>query len=240
MNNLRLDKLLAKAGLGTRKEVKKLIKKEEIRVNGQVIKDPGFIVNPQEDIVSLGNKEIHYQEFYYLMLNKPQGYVSAKVDNLYPTIMELVPQDYSHLDLFPVGRLDLDTLGLMIITNDGHLSHSLSSPKRAVPKTYLVEVRGELAEEDKKRISQGLDLDDFTSLPAQLEILESGPISRAELTITEGKFHQVKRMFQALDKEVIYLERIRLAGLELDGDLELGQLRELSAEEVNMLKNYPL
>ena len=240
MEKLRLDKLLAKAGLGTRKEVKRLIKKEELRVNDQLIKDPGFIVKPQEDRVSLNNKDIHYKEFYYFMLNKPQGYVSARIDSLHPTIMDLVPLDYSHLGLFLVGRLDLDTLGLIIITNDGVLSHSLSSPKRAVPKTYLVEVRGLLTDNDVNRIAEGLDLGDFTSLPGQLKILEAGPISKAELTITEGKFHQVKRMFLDLNKEVIYLKRIRLAGLELDKDLEVGQLRELSPEEVIMLKKYPL
>lgn len=237
MKNLRLDKLLAKAGYGSRKEVKRIIRTQDIHVNGEIIKSSGFIVDPNLDQVTINGEEVHYQEYYYFMLNKPQGYVSATQDNLHPTVIDLLDYEHFHLEVFPVGRLDIDTQGLLLLTNDGSLAHRLTSPNKEVPKTYYAEVEGRLDQEDILAFKEGLDLDDFIAKPAELEILESDFISQALVTITEGKFHQVKRMFRAQDKEVLFLERISMGSLELDPELELGSYRELSEDEVKRLQN---
>lgn len=237
MKKLRLDKLLAKAGYGSRKEVKRIIRTQDIHVNGEIIKSSGFIVDPNLDQVTINGEEVHYQEYYYFMLNKPQGYVSATQDNLHPTVIDLLDYEHFHLEVFPVGRLDIDTQGLLLLTNDGSLAHRLTSPNKEVPKTYYAEVEGRLDQEDILAFKEGLDLDDFIAKPAELEILESDFISQALVTITEGKFHQVKRMFRAQDKEVLFLERISMGSLELDPELELGSYRELSEDEVKRLQN---
>lgn len=238
MNKIRLDRLLANSGFGSRKNVKSHIRKGRILVDGQRVKDPGYIIDWDKSTVTIDGLPVTYKEFHYLMLNKPQGVVSATKDNLYETVIDLVPQRYDHLDLFPVGRLDRDTEGLLILTNDGQLAHKLLSPRRNVPKIYYAEVLGEVTEEDIAIFEKGIELEDgFTTLPAELNIIESSHTSKVEITICEGKFHQVKRMFEAVDKRVIYLKRIRMGGLALDDSLPLGKVRELTTEELDLLKN---
>jgi len=233
---MRLDKYLADCGIGTRKEIKKLIKDGAVTVSSLEKPQPDSKIDENSDKVFVMGEEIIYKKFVYLMLNKPQDVVSATWDAKLETVIDLVPEEYLHYDLFPVGRLDIDTEGLLIITNDGVLSHRLLSPKKHVPKTYYAEVLGEVTEDDIKAFESGVTLDDgYKTKPAELKILNSGEYSEIELTITEGKFHQVKRMFESVGKKVEYLKRIKMNELELDEELELGEMRELSDEEFALL-----
>lgn len=235
---MRLDKFLAKCGQGTRSEAKKLIWSGQVTVDGEVIKDPTFNIDAQATQVAVQGHRLRYQEHYYLMLNKPPGVISATRDRLHPTVLGLLPLEYQHLDLFPVGRLDKDTEGLMLLSDDGVLAHRLLAPKRQVPKTYRARVRGEVNEQDIERFTQGIELKDFTTLPAQLRVLAAGEESHIEVTIYEGKFHQVKRMFHAVGKEVLYLQRVAFGGLVLDPSLPLGRVRELTAAELDLLGEW--
>src|SRR5690554_6762367 len=194
MNRMRLDKYLANSGIGTRKNVKTMIRKAQVTVDGEVIKDPGFSVTPDKMEIMADGQIIHYQQYYYLMMNKPGGVVSATTDNVHNTVIDLIPDFYKPFRLFPVGRLDIDAEGLLLLSNDGKLAHKLLSPRRHVPKTYYAIIEGEVASRDAEQFRTGVRLsDDFVSLPAELVILESGVQSKIELTIYEGKFHQVKR-----------------------------------------------
>jgi 16S rRNA pseudouridine516 synthase len=236
---MRIDKLLANLGFGSRKEVKKLLKDGAVRVNDAVVKDAKEHVNPEKDIVTLNGETIEYKEFIYLMMNKPQGVLSATEDNAGETVIDLLEMEDQVYEPFPVGRLDKDTEGLLLITNDGQLAHRLLSPKKHVPKTYFAVIEGEVTESDAAAFQKGVILDDgYETKPGQLQILKSGIRSDIELTITEGKFHQVKRMFEAVGKRVVYLKRISMGPLLLDETLELGEYRELTDEEVEMLKDY--
>lgn len=238
MKRMRLDRYLANSGIGSRKEVKAIVKKGMIKVDNKTIKDSGHIIDPQISSVLLDDEPIIYKEFYYLMLNKPGGVVSATRDNLHQTVIDLLPHQYHHVDLFPVGRLDKDTEGLLLLTNDGQLAHSLLSPKKLIPKTYYATIQGKISNMDIEIFKKGIELDDdFTTLPAQLTILEAGDVSQVQVVIFEGKFHQVKRMFQAVDKEVIYLKRISMGSLVLDEELALGHIRELRENELAALKS---
>ncbi len=239
---MRLDKLLAHSGYGTRSEIKLLVKRGGVQVNGKKAKDSGQQVNPERDEVLVDGEKVVYREFVYLMLHKPPGYVSATEDTRDPTVLDLIGEEYSHFDLFPVGRLDKDTEGLLLLTNDGKLAHELLSPKKHVPKTYFARVSGgPVGESDSTAFTAGVRLDDgYVTLPAQLNILEPGDAvtgteARIELTIMEGKFHQVKRMFEAVGKKVIYLKRISMGSLSLDHTLGLGAYRELTEEELAAL-----
>ncbi|HAL09448.1 MAG TPA: 16S rRNA pseudouridine(516) synthase [Staphylococcus sp.] len=231
---MRLDKFLANSGIGTRKEVKKFLKKNLVKVNDVIAKKPGMHINPEEDIITFDDIPIEYEPVVYLMMNKPAGYVSATEDDEHETVIDIVPE-YMHLDLFPVGRLDKDTEGLLLLTNDGKFSHQLMSPKHRVPKRYYAEVDGHINEDAIKKFEKGIDLGDFTSSPSELEIIESGESSKAIVTIYEGKFHQVKRMFHSIDCEVTYLKRLQIASLELDEQLELGEYRHLMEEDFKLL-----
>lgn len=231
---MRLDKFLANSGIGTRKEVKKFLKKNLVKVNDVIAKKPEMHINPEEDIITFDDIPIEYEPVVYLMMNKPAGYVSATEDDEHETVIDIVPE-YMHLDLFPVGRLDKDTEGLLLLTNDGKFSHQLMSPKHRVPKRYYAEVDGHINEDAIKKFEKGIDLGDFTSSPSELEIIESGESSKAIVTIYEGKFHQVKRMFHSIDCEVIYLKRLQIASLELDEQLELGEYRHLMEEDFKLL-----
>jgi 16S rRNA pseudouridine516 synthase len=236
---VRIDKLLANMGYGSRKEVKKLLKAGGLKVNGEVVKDGKEQVNPEADTVALYGEEVHYREFIYLMMNKPQGLISATEDSHDETVIDILEMEDQVLNPFPVGRLDKDTEGLLLITNDGQLSHQLLSPKRHVPKTYFAVIEGEVTEKDVEAFKQGVILDDgYETKPGQLTIVKQGITSDIELTITEGKFHQVKRMFEAVGKKVMYLKRISMGPLALDESLELGEYRELTEEEVAMLREY--
>lgn len=233
---MRLDKYLAELSIGTRSEVKELIKKGKVTINGNLCKSPEYKVDTTNDLVVFDGKVLRYSEFEYYMLNKPAGVVSATEDNLFDTVIDLIV-DSNRKDLFPVGRLDKDTEGLLLITNDGELAHNLLSPKKHVDKVYFASVQGIVTEEDVKMFEEGMKVDDeFKALPAKLLIRKSDTISEVELTIKEGKFHQVKRMFQAVGKEVLYLKRISMGTLKLDDSLNSGEYRMLTEEEIKKLK----
>lgn len=235
---MRIDKLLANMGYGTRKEIKKAIKDGEVFVNGNLIKDPGTKVDETKDQVSLAGMDVEYREFIYLMLNKPGGYVSSTSDPVNPSVLDLIDPYYYSFNPHLVGRLDLDTTGLLIITNDGDLTHKLTSPKKGVLKYYEAEVRGRVTDKEIKAFKEGLYIasEDYTSLPAELEVLTRGEVSTVKVGITEGKFHQVKNMFKAVGMEVLELKRLSMGSLKLDEDLEEGDYRELTDEEVRELK----
>jgi len=232
---LRLDKLLAEAGFGTRSQVKKLIKKGHVTVNGEVIKEPSYQVDPSRDEVLVDGEPALFEETYYLILNKPEGYITSTKDREL-TVMELVSDIPRFEKLFPVGRLDKDAEGLLIMTNDGELAHRLTHPKWKVPKTYEVIVEGELTEEAVKPLREGIELKDFKAQPAEVEILEvKDGESKARITIKEGKYHQVKRMFAAVGHPVKRLKRVKFGSLEL-GELPAGEYRHLTEEELSQLK----
>lgn len=234
---MRLDKLLANSGYGTRKEVKKLLKTGVVKVDGKVVKDAKVHVEPEEQEVTVLDDVVEYREFIYLMMHKPPGFLSATEDNRQETVVDILQEEDKIFEPFPVGRLDKDTEGFLLLTNDGQLAHQLLSPKKHVPKTYYAKIDGEVTEEDKATFREGVTLDDgYETLPAELKILSAGPQSEIEITIVEGKFHQVKRMFQAVGKTVTYLKRLSMGPLELDPDLELGEYRELTDEELELLK----
>ncbi len=233
---MRLDKLLSNMGYGTRKEVKKLMKKGAVRVNAEPVKDAAFHVDTVKDEVTILGEKVIYKEFMYLMMNKPQEVLSATEDKRDQTVIDLLDAEYNIFEMFPVGRLDKDTEGFLLLTNDGKLAHNLLSPKKGVPKTYYAHIEGIVTEEDTKRFSEGVILDDgYETKPGQLRILKSADISEIELTITEGKYHQVKRMFEAVGKQVIYLKRLSMGPLSLDESLALGSYRELTEEELQQL-----
>jgi len=234
---MRLDKFLKDLGKGSRKEVKEYVKKGLVSVNGEIIKDSDLKINEKKDIVCFNGEELIYEEFVYIMLNKPAGVVSATFDSKDKTVIDLI-NEYKHLNLFPFGRLDKDSEGLLIISNDGKLAHELLSPKKHVDKKYYVDVEGVVTEEDIKLFKEGIILDDsYLCKSSTLEILESNSVSKCYVTISEGKFHQVKRMFESVNKKVIYLKRITFGNISLDPNLELGQYRKLSKEEIEILKN---
>ncbi|CAH0346814.1 pseudouridine synthase [Bacillus sp. CECT 9360] len=236
---MRIDKLLANTGYGSRKEVKKLLKSGAVIVNEKALKDAKEHVDPDKDLVTVHGETVEYREFIYLMMNKPQGVLSATEDKYQETVIDILEPEDAVFEPFPVGRLDKDTEGLLLLTNDGQLAHQLLSPKKHVPKTYFAVIDGEVNAEDVQSFKNGVTLDDgYQTKPGELEILKSGIRSDIKLTITEGKFHQVKRMFEAVGKQVIYLQRISMGSLLLDEELELGQYRELTDEEIGALKSY--
>lgn len=238
---MRLDKLLSHSGFGTRKEVKNLLKKKGVTVNGEVQKDGKFQIHLEKDIVEVFGEEVSYQEFVYFMLHKPQGVISATTDNLHETVIDLLEPHDQLQEPFPVGRLDIDTEGLLLLTNDGVLTHELLSPKKHVNKVYEAEINGIVTEEDAAAFKKGITLDDgYICKPAVLEIVETNEFegtSWIRVTIQEGKFHQVKRMFEGVGKEVVYLKRLSMGVLILDEELPLGQYRPLTLEEIEQLKN---
>lgn len=232
---LRLDKYLADMGQGTRSEVKKAIRKGLVQVNGRTVREPEYKVDTEEDQVLFAGRQAEYEEYEYYMLNKPAGVISASEDARERCVVDLI-ESRKRKDLFPVGRLDKDTEGLLLITNDGALAHRLLSPKKHVDKVYYARVRGRVTQEDVELFGQGVDIgEEKRTLPADLCILETGDISKVELTIREGRFHQVKRMFQAVGKEVLYLKRLRMGPLALDESLEPGQYRTLNTQELDIL-----
>ncbi|WP_027085240.1 pseudouridine synthase [Cohnella panacarvi] len=277
-STIRLDKMLGNLGYGTRSGIKLLVKQGAVTVNGQRAKDPGMQINPHADSVALDGETIAYRDTVYVMLHKPAGVVSATEDNRDRTVLDLLDPDVTVLSPFPVGRLDKDTEGLLLLTNDGKLAHELLSPKKHVPKTYRALVAGDVDASDAAAFGQGVTLDDgYVTMPAQLQVLAAAsdasealeastsdsdpsgeelraaarlarrnltpdyteqPLSWIELTINEGKFHQVKRMFEAVGKKVLYLRRVSMGPLTLDAALAPGQWRELSEQEVDSLRSY--
>ncbi|WP_171016631.1 pseudouridine synthase [Pseudalkalibacillus caeni] len=234
---MRIDKVLANLGYGSRKEVKKLLKTGVVRVDGEPVKDAKIHVDPDEQSISVFGEEIEYKEFVYLMMNKPRGLLSATEDEYAETVIDVLEPEDAVFTPFPVGRLDKDTEGLLILTNDGQLAHHLTSPKHHVPKTYYAEISGVVDESDVTAFSTGVTLEDgYETKPGELVILDTGPTSFIELTITEGKYHQVKRMFEAVGKKVKYLKRLSMGSLKLDESLNPGEYRELTDEEIDLLK----
>ncbi len=242
MPSFRLDKYLADAGIGTRSEVKSYIKKGFVTINGEVAKKPDTKISTETDEVTFQSMPIRLSQFEYYILNKPAGYVSATKDNTAPTVLSLI--ESNRKDLFPVGRLDKDTEGLLLITNDGELSHRLLSPKRHVDKTYYAVVKGIVTANDIAAFENGLEIGDEdlnVAMPAKLTIQQidrEHETSCVKVTIQEGKFHQVKRMFQAVGKKVIYLKRISFGPISLPEDLPLGEHRPLTSDEVKMLQAF--
>ena len=233
----RIDKILSNLGYGSRSELKKLCKSGLVKVNGKVINNPGIQVDVENDEILFDGEKVVYKEFIYLMLNKPDGYISATFDKRDPIVLDLIDKEDLIFEPFPVGRLDKDTEGLLVLTNDGQLAHRVLSPKKHVPKTYYAKIEGVVTEEDVKAFAEGVILDDgYETMPAELEILKSDEISEIELTIHEGKFHQVKRMFESVGKKVVYLKRLSMGKLKLDEGLALGEYRELTEEEVKMIE----
>ncbi|WP_088005557.1 pseudouridine synthase [Indiicoccus explosivorum] len=234
---MRLDKYLSNMGLGSRKEVKPLLKSGAVEVNGKTEKDPKRHVEAETDRITVNGEEILYTEFIYLMLHKPPGTVSATEDSRDRTVVDLLGPAERHFNPFPVGRLDKDTEGLLLLTNDGKLAHELLSPRKHVDKTYFARIDGEVTAEDAEAFREGVILDDgYKTKPATLRILSAGPESEIELTITEGKFHQVKRMFRSVGKEVVYLKRLSMGTLRLDPSLGPGEYRPLTEQELKGLK----
>ena len=233
---MRLDKFLCEMGVGTRSEVKTYLKKGQVTVNGEIIKKPETKIDENNAVVCFQGQELIFEAVQYFLLNKPAGCVTATRDHLSETVMSFLPENKRD-DLFPVGRLDKDTEGLLLITNDGQLAHELLSPKKHVDKTYFAIIDGEVKEEHKQLFLKGLDIgDEDLTMPAKLEILKSGETSEIELTIQEGRFHQVKRMFEAIGTKVTYLKRISMGPLTL-GSLQPGEVRTLSENEIEQLKN---
>ena len=237
MGKIRLDKFLADMGLGTRSEVKKEIHKGQVRVNGIPERSPEYKLDIQKDLEEVNGRQISYAQQEYYMLNKPAGVVSATEDKKDMTVLDLI-QEKQRKDLFPVGRLDKDTEGLLLITNDGLLAHQLLSPKKHVKKTYFVRVENPVSPEDIKILEEGVDIgEEKRTLPAEISCLSPGKNSLC-LTIKEGKFHQIKRMFQAVDNKVLYLKRLSMGSLTLDETLDPGEYRPLTKEEIERLKDH--
>ncbi len=234
---IRLDKFLTDCGCGSRSEVKKALKQGAALVNQKRETDGAKKIDPENDQVSFQGRMLAYSRFQYVMFHKPAGCVTARTDHLHKTVMDFLPNDL-HKDLSPVGRLDLDTEGLLLLTDDGELAHRLLSPAHHVEKTYYTEIDGPLSEEHVKQFAQGISLgESVTAKPAKLEILRSDPKQSAcFLTITEGKFHQVKRMFQAVGRKVLYLKRVSMGSLTLDPSLDPGAFRMLTKTEISALK----
>ena len=235
---IRLDKYLADMGCGTRQEVKKFIRSGQVSVDGIVVKKPETKVEQTVQEVFLNGEKVGYESFEYYMLNKPAGVISATEDQSCQTVVDLI-KDKKRKDLFPVGRLDKDTEGLLLITNDGALAHRLLSPKKHVDKCYFARICGKVTEEDVRSFEKGVNIGSQEqpeiTMPGKLEIITSDDISKIRLTIQEGKFHQVKRLFQAVGKEVIYLKRLRMGTLILDENLGIGEYRPLTKEELEKL-----
>lgn len=230
---MRLDKFLCDCGCGTRSQVKQLIRRGRVTVNGTPCRQADFKIDKEKDKISVDEKECSYSGFVYYMLYKPAGCVCAVKDNVSRTVMEYLDREDLKKDLFPVGRLDKDTEGLLLLTNDGALSHKLLSPKKHVPKTYFVKIKEELTAEDVKLLETGVDIgDEKKTLPASVKSLGQKEIL---LTISEGRFHQIKRMLFAIGNEVVFLKRISIGGLCLDENLRPGDYRILTGEELERL-----
>ncbi len=272
---MRIDKLLSNMGYGSRNDIKKDVKAGAVTVNGKAIKSASIHVDEKNDLITYNGEKVVYREFIYLMMNKPPGVVSATFDNYDETVIDLVDEEFKIFDPHPVGRLDKDTEGLLILTNDGKLSHSLLSPKKHINKTYMAVLEKELDEKTKEAFKKGIDLGDFTSMPSEVKLADEEVINDflnneeiineflnneeynfqndiknivsknnselkskiAVVEIKEGKFHQVKRMFESCGNKVTYLKRIKMGDLSLDKNLELGEYRELSDQELEILKN---
>ena len=235
---MRLDKFLVACAVGSRTEVKNLLKAGRVTVNGKKEKSAKLQINEERDEIRFDGQVLEYEEFVYYMMNKPQGVISATEDSKHRTVLDLLDDIARTKEVFPVGRLDIDTHGLLLLTNDGQLAHALLSPKRHVDKTYLAHVEGIMTQEDVETFVKGIPLKDFTCQPAKLEIVSVDSVKNQSLvrvTIAEGKFHQVKRMVAFCGKEVVDLQRLTMGTLILDEKLKRGEWRRLTKEELENL-----
>ncbi len=242
MFKIRLDKFLSHSGFGTRKEVKKFLKKGLVKVNEEIVKSPSIKINPEKDKVYFDEELIEYKENYYFMFNKPSGYITATYSEDYPTVMDFF-YDFPLIDkLFPVGRLDIDTEGLLILTTDGQFGHRLAHPKWEIEKEYLAVVKGDISEKNLKDYEKnGIVLKEgkekYQTKPFKINLLNSGKDkSEILITVTEGKYHIVKRIMEEIGNPVLHLKRMRIGNLKLDENLETGEFRELTEEEIKNLK----
>ncbi len=232
----RLDKIIASQGKYSRSEVKKLIKQGRLTLNGAVPKSSDVKIDPSAAEIRIDNESFSYKKHVYIMLNKPKGIISASNDKSRETVVDLVPSTLFREGLFPAGRLDGDTTGFVLITDDGDFAHRILSPKNHIMKTYHATLRDELTEEDIIRFREGLTLGDGTEcLEAHVRVLEKGERNVAEIKICEGKYHQVKRMFASIDNKVLELRRVKMGGLELDSSLNEGECREITDEELKKI-----
>lgn len=233
---VRLDKYLSDMGQGTRSETKQIIRKGQVTINNTLCTSPDTKIIIGKDKVCLNGDSIEYKSHVYYMLNKPKGYVSATKDNIHCTVIDIIKDEFRD-NIFPVGRLDIDTEGLLLITNDGEMAHNLLSPKKAINKTYYLELDGRVLDTDKERLERGVYIDKgYFTLPAKVRIIKNDDISKMELTIQEGKFHQVKQMIKAIDRKVLYLKRISMGELKLDPNLKPGDYRYLTDKEIELLR----
>ena len=235
---MRLDKFLSDSTKYSRKEIRRLVRYRAILVDGVVASSPEMQVG-EDALITLNGKKIDYCKYLYVMLNKPAGYLSATEDARGDKVVtELVPEEWKHFELFPAGRLDKDTEGLLILTNDGAFSHALSAPARKIPKCYYAELDAPMEEKDRETFASGMDLGDFTAKPGLLEWKEDP--AKVFITITEGKFHQVKRMCEKVGKKVLFLKRLSIGSLSLDPALPSGKMRLLTeAEKALLLQETP-
>ena len=237
MEKQRLDKIIASTGKFSRREVKNLIRQGRVLVDGVPDRSAEEKADPETVRITVNGELLTYRRYTWVMMNKPAGYLSATEDGRGATVLDLLPQELQRQGLFPVGRLDKDTEGLLLLTNEGGLAHDLLSPRHHVDKVYYARVAGRLTEEDRRAFEQGITLEDgLVCMPAGLEILSAGEESEAHVTLREGKFHQVKRMLASRGKPVTYLERIRMGNLTLDENLPRGGYRFLLPEEVDCLR----
>ena len=230
---MRLDKMLSECGLASRKETARAVRAGQVTVNGVAVQRADVQIDPAVDAVTLCGKPVRYRKFVYVMLNKPDGYVSATEDSRGEQVVtSLLPEEYQKMGLFPCGRLDKHTLGLMLLTNDGQLSHRLLSPKRHVAKTYAFRVKFPLSEKDISELEAGVDIGSYLTKPCTVKLTDE---REGQITLTEGKYHQIKLMMEAVHNQITYLERITFGPLSLDSALERGEWRELTDEEITAL-----
>jgi 16S rRNA pseudouridine516 synthase len=238
---MRLDKFLVDCGLGSRTEVKNLLKKKLITVNGKVESSPKRQIDENSDVITYQGNKVIYEKYLYYLLNKPKGVISATEDNFHKTVLDLLDTSARAKKVFPVGRLDIDTHGLLLLTNNGALAHAMLSPKKHVEKIYQASIAGIMTSTDVKAFKDGIELKDFTCQPAQLNIVRINNEEKTSLVtivIKEGKFHQVKRMVQSCGKTVTDLKRVSMGPLHLEESLELGEWRQLTSDEMKSLEVF--
>ena len=231
---MRIDKFLSNMGKATRSESLRLAKQGKITVNGKVVKKTDIHIDPEKDVISLNGVTVKYKQYAYIMLNKPDGYVSATDDEKEKTVLDLLDDEERRLGLFPCGRLDKNTLGLVILTNDGDSAHKCLSPKHHVDKVYKFECKFPLNENDIDTLQKGIDIGGYFTKPCKISLNNE---TKGEITLTEGKYHQIKRMFEAINNKIIYLERLSFGGIVLDENLERGQWRYLTEDEEKIFIN---
>ena len=232
---MRLDKFIVESGLASRSEITKVAKGGGVKVNGQVVRRASGHIDPTTDTVTYLGKEVIWREFTYVMLNKPEGYVSATEDDKFPTVLTLLPEELQRIGLFPCGRLDKNTLGLMLLTNNGPLSHKLLSPKNHVSKKYRFTVKFPISEADVAELESGVDIGGYVTAPCKVEMIAD---KEGYITLTEGKYHQIKLMAEAVHNQITYLERVTFGPISLDESLERGQWRYLTEEEQTALEAH--